>query len=101
MIGGHESTVHLEQTTRRTVVTIFIPSASPVFNDPLFIDGHEGDGKESVGVPVPDESPVDSGLESAERVRSELPETWLWSDTTTGYISCHRTGCYLEEVVEE
>ena len=25
------------------------------------------------------------GLKEPERVRSEFPETWLWSDTSIGY----------------
>ena len=78
----------LQRTTRCTGVAIFIPSASPVFNDgdPMFVDAGRADAEKELGVPVPDESPVESGLESAERVRTEFPETWLWSDLTAGYI---------------
>ena len=47
------------------------------------------DGAEEMGGGPPSGSgsgPVsDSGLKKPARVRSEFPETWLWSDTNIGY----------------
>ena len=46
------------------------------------------EAEEMGGGPPPDidsASVSNSGLKKPERVRSEFPETWLWSDTSIGY----------------
>ena len=38
------------------------------------------------GGPMPVSMPDNGVLASVDRVRNVFPETWLWSNTTTGYM---------------
>ena len=67
----------------------------------IIIDGsHSYGGGNGGGVYVPGRFPtfapglVDSKgetnqLQSADRVRTEFPETWLWSNATVGYVNVY------------